>query len=193
MPTMSIVECFPFFDRRGASTGRSKSLFASACLAALSQVLFNFCCWGGRWAWGWGVCPHARDPQEKISENFSNYSAWHYRSTLLATVRPGEDGAAIAADALKEEFETVSSAFYIDPCDQSAWFYHRWLLGREDTPPTACAAITERTAAARVVRVLFSQPAYLSPAKIAVTVDETRIEDAARAVHDAFHLDQAPT
>ena len=32
-----------------------------------------------------------------------------------------------------------------------------------------------------------------SEIKIAVTVDETRIEDAARAVHDAFHLDQVPT
>ena len=28
--------------------------------------------------------------------------------------------------------------------------------------------------------------------KIAVTVDETRIEDAARAVHDAFQLDKQP-
>ncbi|MGB6222367.1 aspartate kinase [Haloferula sp.] len=32
-----------------------------------------------------------------------------------------------------------------------------------------------------------------SEIKIAVTVDETRIEDAARAVHDAFHLDQVPS
>jgi aspartate kinase len=31
-----------------------------------------------------------------------------------------------------------------------------------------------------------------SEIKIAVTVDETRIEDAARAVHDAFRLDQQP-
>ncbi len=31
-----------------------------------------------------------------------------------------------------------------------------------------------------------------SEIKIAVTVDETRIEDAARAVHDAFNLDKAP-
>ncbi|MEM1084843.1 MAG: aspartate kinase [Verrucomicrobiota bacterium] len=31
-----------------------------------------------------------------------------------------------------------------------------------------------------------------SEIKIAVTVDETRIEDAARAVHDTFQLDQAP-
>jgi aspartate kinase len=27
---------------------------------------------------------------------------------------------------------------------------------------------------------------------VAVTVDEPRIEDAARAVHDAFNLDKAP-
>jgi aspartate kinase len=31
-----------------------------------------------------------------------------------------------------------------------------------------------------------------SEIKIAVTVEESRIEDAARAVHDAFKLDQAP-
>jgi aspartate kinase len=31
-----------------------------------------------------------------------------------------------------------------------------------------------------------------SEIKIAVTVDETRIEDAARAVHDAFQLDKEP-
>jgi aspartate kinase len=31
-----------------------------------------------------------------------------------------------------------------------------------------------------------------SEIKIAVTVDEQRIEDAARAVHDAFGLDKAP-
>ena len=31
-----------------------------------------------------------------------------------------------------------------------------------------------------------------SEIKIAVTVDETRIEDAARAVHDAFELDKEP-
>ncbi len=31
-----------------------------------------------------------------------------------------------------------------------------------------------------------------SEIKIAVTVDEPRIEDAARAVHDAFNLDKVP-
>eukprot|EP00038_Savillea_parva_P020222 m.30701 g.30701 ORF g.30701 m.30701 type:complete len:641 (+) comp4737_c0_seq2:46-1968(+) len=148
---------------------------------------------------------------EKISENFSNYSAWHYRSTLLPKVRPAQpDGAgeskegtqgantadsrltgdegkdsgsagasAVAPDALAEEFETVASAFYIDPCDQSAWIYHRWLLGRVEMAPTACAIhATEApptrggggnsggdgdASGASSITVAFSHPVQLNP------------------------------
>ena len=90
----------------------------------------------------------------KIDANFSNYSAWHYRSALLpaAQAAPAETAAAdpaaaaaarfagpffaplaaaapLPAAALAAEFELVASAFYTEPEDTAAWVYHDWLLG----------------------------------------------------------------
>lgn len=62
-----------------------------------------------------------------IESNFSNYSAWHHRSVFLPKAHEGNK------DELKQEllneFERVKAAFYTSPEDQSAWFYHRWLVG----------------------------------------------------------------
>ncbi|GAA5891157.1 hypothetical protein JCM8208_002520 [Rhodotorula glutinis] len=68
----------------------------------------------------------------KISANFSNFSAWHYRTKLLQKLWDERGWAADAQerlDKIDEEFELVKQAIWSDPNDQSAWLYHRWLVG----------------------------------------------------------------
>ena len=73
---------------------------------------------------------------QKIEANFSNYSAWHYRSKLLPTIYQEGGGAGGAAGAqtlgtvLRDELQLVRNAFFTAPEDSSAWFYHRWLLAQ---------------------------------------------------------------
>ncbi|GAA5889200.1 hypothetical protein JCM6882_000673 [Rhodosporidiobolus microsporus] len=68
----------------------------------------------------------------KISANFSNFSAWHYRTKMLAKLWAEKGWGPEAEERLKrvdEEFDLVKQAIWSDPNDQSAWLYHRWLVG----------------------------------------------------------------
>ncbi|EGN96094.1 hypothetical protein SERLA73DRAFT_185632 [Serpula lacrymans var. lacrymans S7.3] len=63
----------------------------------------------------------------KIEANFSNFSAWHQRSKILSSL--WNDVGTSAISSREDEFEFVRNALYTDPDDQSAWIYHRWLVG----------------------------------------------------------------
>ncbi|CAN8024158.1 unnamed protein product [Ixodes persulcatus] len=105
------------------------------CNLLLEQDERNFHGWDYRRL----VCQHAKVTLEKelsftmdkIAANFSNYSAWHYRSSLLPKVHPGSREGTVKEDVLLEEYSLVQNATFTDPGDQSGWFYHRWLTGRE--------------------------------------------------------------
>lgn len=84
----------------------------------------------------------------KIEQNFSNFSAWHQRTKVFGTLWQEHPEAEAEAkpegkpDCLSSydipdllnlcviEFEFVRNALWTDPGDQSAWLYHRWLIGQ---------------------------------------------------------------
>uniref|UniRef100_A0A0K8RW36 Geranylgeranyl transferase type-2 subunit alpha n=1 Tax=Crotalus horridus TaxID=35024 RepID=A0A0K8RW36_CROHD len=98
-----------------------------------------------------------------ITRNFSNYSSWHYRSLLLPQLYPDpQHQGRITEEILLKELELVQNAFFTDPNDQSAWFYHRWLLGRGDLEPTIRCIYVNRENTS--LAVAFSHPVAVAPA-----------------------------
>lgn len=81
--------------------------------------------------------------RQQIEANFSNFSAWHYRSKLLQSRldqydHQEDDDQVQAARKMKDkilatELEWVRGALWIDPNDQSAWLFHSWLLSQSQS------------------------------------------------------------
>lgn len=104
---------------------------------------------------------HCCWPSPQIAEDFSNYSAWHYRSILLPRIHgsdcktdpntPTGDAASaqptptytgmlpgsasqkapVPVEVLDEEYDMVHQAFATDSKDQSPWMYYRQVLEQE--------------------------------------------------------------
>eukprot|EP00743_Colponemidia_sp_Colp-15_P003303 GILK01003567.1.p1 GENE.GILK01003567.1~~GILK01003567.1.p1 ORF type:complete len:448 (-),score=69.17 GILK01003567.1:144-1487(-) len=115
------------------------------CKAFLDKDDRNFHVWNFR---QWVVALIGLDPKvelqfttDRIQKNFSNYSAWHYRSKYLAAVhakgaeQPKGDTVSLPLDVIRSELELVRNGVYTEPDDQCCWLYLRWLLWQESEVP----------------------------------------------------------
>jgi len=66
--------------------------------------------------------------KNQIAKNFSNYSAWHSRGLLLQRALLDPHQRAAVAQQVEEDIDLVTRAVYVDPNDQSAWFYAMYLV-----------------------------------------------------------------
>ncbi|XP_065298688.1 geranylgeranyl transferase type-2 subunit alpha isoform X2 [Dermacentor albipictus] len=148
------------------------------CNLFLDQDERNFHCWDYRRF----VCSHTKVTAEmelgftmdRIAANFSNYSAWHYRSSLLPSVHPGSREGTVQEDVLLEEYNLVQNATFTDPGDQSAWFYHRWLTGRER--PALDFLLLYISRETRKVILHFTRQISLADTNIFITVNGSSLQ-----------------
>ena len=82
----------------------------------------------------------------KLEQNFSNYSAFHHRSTLLRDAAAANVGATWM-ELVGTELDVVQQAVFTEPDDQSAWMYFSWLLhGVAALSPAGKASLRLRAA-----------------------------------------------
>ncbi|CAM9460706.1 unnamed protein product [Ascophyllum nodosum] len=90
----------------------------------------NFHCWAYRmWVaqvMGLSVEEDFDFTTAKIKQNFSNYSAFHFRSKLLP--RMVDEASRDRWQLLADELELTHDAMFTEPADQSVWWYHQFLL-----------------------------------------------------------------
>jgi geranylgeranyl transferase type-2 subunit alpha len=63
---------------------------------------------------------------QKIHDNFSNFSAFHYRSQLLELMVSVNQSP--KSELVETELQLVENAMCTEPDDQTAWWYHAFLL-----------------------------------------------------------------
>ncbi len=84
------------------------------------------------------------------------------------------------------EHELAQNAFFTDPDDQSAWFYHRWLLGEgKSWPPTLLYILTPHLVCSEVSRLCgYGIPASILPTKAGHILQPTpQCESTTHTIH----------
>lgn len=123
-------------EETGASVNLDEEL--DLCAKFLKADERNFHCWAYRMQVaamaGCAASDELDFTRNKVLDNFSNYSAFHYRSRVLETLPDagGEAPCCFGLDIVREELDMVVDAAFTEPYDQSAWWYHRFLLDWAD-------------------------------------------------------------
>mmetsp|Transcript_6855 Transcript_6855/g.7477 ORF Transcript_6855/g.7477 Transcript_6855/m.7477 type:complete len:447 (-) Transcript_6855:133-1473(-) len=65
---------------------------------------------------------------EKIYQNFSNGSAFDYRSKLLPLMLNLSTSTKTRSDYVQEELDLIRNAVFTEPDDQTSWWYFRFIL-----------------------------------------------------------------
>ncbi|XP_033117251.1 geranylgeranyl transferase type-2 subunit alpha-like [Anneissia japonica] len=151
----------------------------------------NFHCWDYRRFVVARSNVKAKDELEfstaKISSNFSNFSSWHYRSKLLPLLYPDEESTGrVREDILLQEYELAQNAFFTDPNDQSAWFYHRWLLGRGDSPQNINYLYANKRH--NMIVVVFAQPVLIPDKNSVVVTMNGQVRDGEWTTSNGQHI-----
>ncbi|KRX89229.1 Geranylgeranyl transferase type-2 subunit alpha [Trichinella pseudospiralis] len=117
--------------------------------------------------------------ETKVNEDFSNYSAWHYRSELLPQLYPPNDISLsqypIAVEKLLEEISLVDNGIFTDPDDQTCWFYRNWLAGKREPPLTLLRVYVDFKL--QIVSLCFSTAVELDEFNIALEFEKNCIVD----------------
>ena len=139
------------FDRFNVDTTKELEL----CSLLLKDDQRNFHCWNYRRyiiiESKYSIFNEFEYTTQKINENFSNYSAFHHRcvfiklmpcvldmqihvtptSTSASNEQNKTDSTKVVDEfqrMINEEFGIIENAIFTEPDDQSAWWYHQFLL-----------------------------------------------------------------
>jgi len=174
------------------------------CKEFLRQDQRNFHCWNYRRfvATVAGISPEAelQFSAEKIQENFSNYSAFHHRSIYIKQVSVSSCGMGVGGginndtvpavadrpgsartrqplqEIIPGELKIIENAIFTEPDDQSAWWYHQFLMTWIRSEISASVSDAAAAAAAAVVDAASSATITTAPSPSFATANQQQVQ-----------------